>query len=50
MRSNLKLNKAFDAYSCFLACDLGSDGFIDSDELRDLFRREKVPNIKESDI
>ena len=50
MRSDLKNREFFDAYSCFLACDLTSDGFIDSDELRELFRREKVPGIKESDV
>ncbi len=50
MRHDIKNKKSFDAYSCFLACDLTSDGFIDSDELRELFRRERVPNIKESDV
>ena len=50
MRLDLKGKKSFDPYSCFLACDLTSDGFIDSDELRELFRREKVPSIRESDV
>jgi Ca2+-binding EF-hand superfamily protein len=48
MRHSLKLSSKYDPQGWFNACDTQLDGFMDADDIRNLF--SKLGGIRESDI